>query len=70
MILISHIMDPRYRVIYLVGGFAFLLLLGYEIVSSFPEINPKDVLKFTVPSLVFFFLAYKTYPEKDNELQK
>lgn len=63
-------MDPRYRVIYLVGGVAFYLLLIYEVVSSFPEINPKDVLKFTVPALLFFFLAYKTYPEKDNELQK
>jgi hypothetical protein len=31
-------------------------------VLTFPDINPVDVLVITIPDMLFFFLAYKTYP--------
>jgi lipopolysaccharide export LptBFGC system permease protein LptF len=56
-------MNPRYRFIYLLFGFAGLAFLIYHIVSTFSEtLNPGAILLIAVPDLVFFFLAYKTYP--------
>jgi len=56
-------MNPKYRIIYLLIGFIGLIaLIGYTI-SNFPDnINPAFILLITIPDMVFFYLAYKTYP--------
>jgi len=60
-------MNPKYRSIYLLLGFAGLGYLIYHIIATFTlfgayAINPGTVLLIAIPDMVFFFLAYKTYP--------
>jgi hypothetical protein len=55
------------RFFYLLGGIAGLVLLGYQVVVTFPDVNPIHVLVITLPDMAFFFLAYKTYPAGSNE---
>jgi hypothetical protein len=55
-------MNPRYRYLYLSLGAIGLVLLGYQIISNLPEIDPVRVLLIAVPDMLFVFLAYKTYP--------
>ncbi len=55
-------MNPKFRPFYLLGGAAGLALLIYQAVITYPDINPASVLFITIPDMVFFFLAYKTYP--------
>ena len=56
-------MNPKFRSVYLLGGVIGLALLIWEAANTFPDIDPIHVLVIAVPDLVFFFLAYKTYPE-------
>ena len=55
-------MNPKFRSVYLAGGVIGLIWLIYEVGVTFPDIDPIHILVITVPDLVFFFLAYKTYP--------
>jgi hypothetical protein len=55
-------MNPKYRSLYLLIGFTGLAFLAYDTFIAFPDIIPGRVLLITLPDLVFFFLAYKTYP--------
>jgi hypothetical protein len=55
-------MNPKYRYLYLSIGAIGLILLGYQIISNLPEIDPVRVLLIAVPDMLFVFLAYKTYP--------
>ncbi len=55
-------LNPKFRFLYIIGGIIFLSLLIHEIIISFPDFNPIEVLKFTIPDILFFGLAYKTYP--------
>ena len=50
------------RFVYLLLGIAGLGLLGYQVIETFPDVNPIDILVITIPDLLFFFLAYRTYP--------
>ena len=59
-------MNPKFRYVYLLGGTAGLVLLVYQSITTYPDINPLHVLLITVPDLVLFFLAYKTYPIEEN----
>ena len=56
-------MSSLLRFLYLVLGIAGLVLLVYRVIETFPDVNPIDMLVITVPDMLFFFLAYKTYPE-------
>ena len=58
------------RFVYLICGIAGLILLGYRVIETFPDVNPIDVLVITVPDMLFFFLAYKTYPEQQPVRRK
>ena len=66
-------MNPRYRFVYLLLGFIGLAYLAYYVITTFTEssdvVNPGFVLLITVPDMVFFFLAYKTYPA-ENEMKR
>ena len=53
------------RFVYLICGIAGLIVLGYRVIETFPDINPIDVLVITIPDMLFFFLAYKTYPAQE-----
>jgi hypothetical protein len=57
-------MNPKYRYFYLSVGAVGFIMLFYQIISDLPEIDPIRVLCISVPDLVFFFLAYKTYPSE------
>ncbi|WP_259066435.1 hypothetical protein HDF24_21965 [Mucilaginibacter sp. X4EP1] len=56
-------MDTKLRVLYLVVGTAGLIYLVYFMVTTFPNTDPAKVLVITIPDMLFFFLAYRTYPE-------
>jgi hypothetical protein len=58
-------MSSLLRFLYLICGIAGLVLLVYRVIETFPDINPMDVLVITVPDMLFFFLAYKTYPAQE-----
>jgi hypothetical protein len=60
-------MNPKFRFVYLLLGFVGLGLLIYQVMSTLPDINPISVLIITVPDMLFFFLAYKTYPVESSE---
>ncbi len=55
-------MNPKYRFFYLLGGAIGLALLVYNAITTFPDIDPVNTLVITVPDMLFFYLAYKTYP--------
>ena len=57
-------MNPKYRYLYLSVGAIGFILLFYQIISDLPEIDPIRILCISVPDMVFFYLAYKTYPPK------
>jgi hypothetical protein len=62
-------MNPKYRYLYIIIGSILLVMLIARIVMTYPEISAQGVLLDALPSLVFYYLAYKTYHEKkDNEL--
>jgi hypothetical protein len=67
-------MNTKLRYLYLIIGAAGLVLLFYYIfsnLSDLSEIDPVHILFIAVPDLVFFFLAYKTYPpEPDSRRQQ
>jgi hypothetical protein len=43
-------------------GFSGVIGLAYLIVDTYPFIDPGYVLLIAAADMVFFFLAYKTYP--------
>ena len=55
-------MNPKFRSLYLIIGAAGLIFLIYTAITTFPLINPINILCITVPDMLFFYLAYKTYP--------
>jgi hypothetical protein len=55
------------RTLSLILAFGGLLVLGYYIFIKFPDIEADTILCITVPDLLFFYLAYKTYPEPANQ---
>jgi hypothetical protein len=61
-------MDAKFRVLYLVAGAAGLIYLVYFMVATFPNVDPVRTLVITVPDMLFFFLAYKTYPETEHRV--
>ena len=58
-------MNPKFRAFYLLGGTAGLVLLIYQAIVTYPDIDPAIVLLITIPDMVFFYLAYQTYPADD-----
>ena len=62
-------MNPKFRYLYITIGSVLLISLIVQVIVSYPDVSPKCVLLNTLPALLFFYLAYKTYHEKkDNEL--
>jgi hypothetical protein len=55
-------MNPKYRFISLFLGFTGLAALIFEMVTQVYHIDPRMVLLIAIPDMLFFYIAYKTYP--------
>lgn len=55
-------MNAKYFTLYLMIAFAGLIFLACDSFISYREIEPGRVLLITIPDMIFFYLAYKTYP--------
>ena len=51
-------------------AFAGLLFLAYDAFLAYPDINPLRVLLISFSDMIFFFLAYKTYPADEGVTMK
>jgi hypothetical protein len=63
-------MNPKYRYLYLFVGAIGFFLLFYQIIGNLPEIDPVRILLISVPDMLFFYLAYKTYPPEPEKEQQ
>jgi hypothetical protein len=59
-------MNPKYRALYLLVGFAGFFFLIYDTIVTLPEINPVRALLVALPDMVIFYLAYRTYPVEEQ----
>ena len=59
-------MNPKLRPLYLIFGLANLVWLFYYGYTAFPDYNPINILVITIPDMLIFYLAYKTYPEESE----
>jgi hypothetical protein len=54
------------RVFTLFAAIAGLMILGYYVYTSFPDLSPQTILCISIPDMLFFYLAYKTYPQQSS----
>jgi hypothetical protein len=47
-------------------AFAGLFFLGCDSFIGYRDIDPDRVLLIAVPDMIFFYLAYKTYPDAEK----
>jgi hypothetical protein len=57
-------MNPKFRPLYLIAGAIGLISLIYYAITNTSNMDPAAVLAISLPDMVFFYLAYKTYPEE------
>jgi hypothetical protein len=66
-------MNVKFRYLYLLLGAVGFVMLFYYFFQNLPDISnidPIRILVIAVPDMLFFFLAYKTYPpEKESRPQ-
>ena len=63
-------MNPKFRLVYLIIGFTGLAALILQFLINLPDINEVIILYIAVPDMLFFFLAYKTYPPDSPKKRK
>jgi hypothetical protein len=62
-------MNPKFLILYFIAGTLALLLIIYQVVTEYPNLNYRGIGLNLVMSVFFYYLAYKTYHEKkDKEL--
>ena len=62
-------MNPKFLILYIIAGTLALLLVIYELISTYPAFNIGAIALNAVICLFFYYLSYKTYHEKkDKEL--
>ena len=62
-------MSSKFFYLYIIAGIVALLLMIYDVVGTYPAVSAVTVLAGVVPALIFFYLAYKVWHEKnDSEL--
>lgn len=62
-------MNPKFLVLYVVFGIIGLLLAGYKLITTYPNVSTGRVALDIIVALFFFYLAYKAYHvKKDKEL--
>ena len=63
-------MSPKFRLLYLLIAIAGLAFLVYRIIDTFSDIDPLDTLLISLADMLFFYLAYKTYPDQQPVKQR
>ena len=63
----STTMIAKLRAFYLFFGFLGLAFLLYQVIVAYPDFNPINVLMITIPDMLLFLLAYRTYPVEPSE---
>jgi hypothetical protein len=74
------ILNPKYRFFYIISGIVFMAFLAYRVSANFIEFyltnvtqhsfdnflrySANDIIIYSLPSLIFFGCAYKTYPRE------
>jgi hypothetical protein len=62
-------MSGKFFYLYLVGGTVALLLLIYALITAYPNINGSGAFFYVIPTLLLYYMAYKTWHVKnDSEL--
>jgi hypothetical protein len=62
-------MNPKFLILYFIAGTLALLLIIYQVVTEYPNLNLRGIGLNLVMCVFFYYLAYKTYHEKkDKEL--
>ena len=62
-------MNPKFLILYLIAASLALVLVVYQILNTYPNLNIGRLALNSIISLFFYYLAYKTYHEKkDKEL--
>jgi hypothetical protein len=63
-----NIMSKKFFYLYLIGGIIAVILLVKDIVTAYPSmIATRDIAFDIVPALLLFYLAFKTYQEKNDQ---
>jgi hypothetical protein len=61
-------MSKKFFYLYLIGGIIAVILLVKDIVTAYPSmIATRDIAFDIVPALLLFYLAFKTYQEKNDQ---
>ena len=55
-------MNPKLRPLYLLLGAAGLFTLVFQILYFLPNFDLYMILTISLPDMLFFYLAYLTYP--------
>ena len=58
------------RTLSLILALAGLFVFGYYVYAKFPNLDSGMILCITIPDMVFFYLAYKTYPERPSQFSR
>lgn len=57
-------MITMFRLLYVALGAIGLAVLLFEVIVDFNDINPGKIFLIALIDMVFFYLAYKTYPSE------
>lgn len=58
------------RIFTLTVAVAGLFVFGYYVFTHFPDLDPAIILGITLPDMVFFYLAYRTYPHQESPVRR
>ncbi|WP_374950216.1 hypothetical protein [Mucilaginibacter sp.] len=62
-------MSGKFFYLYFIGGTVALALLVYEVISAYPNVKAQGAMFYAVPTILLYYMAYKTYHvKKDGEL--
>jgi hypothetical protein len=56
-----------FRYVFVIVGFSILALLPYSAYKYDINIGPAKMLECLVPALIFFGLAYRSYPKTERK---
>jgi hypothetical protein len=57
-------MIAMFRLLFVVLGVLGLVVLLFVVIVDFNDINPEKIFLIGIFDMLFFYLAYRTYPEE------
>ncbi len=60
-------MNYKFFYLYLIGGAIAVGLLIYDLMRTWPKTTISDLILDILPAILLFYLAYKTYHEKNDQ---